>query len=173
MKITAHTDLPEASLLDSYRAARAYTDAFTVDVPGVVTLSDFIAAFYTTWLFRLERLVLATLVAKPSRDAEARALADGHRRRFAAWTVEARETDQIVMCDFLNKTRSWLRVEPLPGGATRLWFGTAVVPARIRPDGRVQLGAGFDQLIPVHRLYARALLSAAARRLERSRLSPR
>jgi len=146
MKIVAHTDLLEASLLSAYRAARAYTDAFTVDVPGAVML------------------VLSTLVAKPSRDAEAQSLADGQGTRFAAWTVEAREADEIVMCDFLKKTRSWLRVEPQPTG-TRLWFGSAVVPEHILPDGRVRLGAGFDQLIPVHRFYSRALLSAAARRL--------
>jgi len=169
MTIVAHTGLPEGSRLNAYRAARAYTDAFAVDVPGAVTLPAFIEAFYTTWLFKLERLVLATLVARPSRDAEAQALADGQRTRFAAWTVEARDDDQIVMCDFLRKTRSWLSVEPLPHGGTRLWFGSAIVPERIMPDGRVRLGAGFDQLIPFHRLYSRALLSAAARRVTAAR----
>jgi len=165
MTIVTHQDLPEGALLAPYRDARAYTDAFSVDVPGAVVLSDYIAAFYTTWLFKLERLVLATLVAKPSTDAEARALADGQRTRFAAWTVEARDEDQIVMCDFLKKTRSWLSVQPLPQGGARLWFGSAVVPERILPGGRVRLGPGFDQLIPIHRFYSRALLSAAARRV--------
>ncbi len=164
MKIVACQDLPEASLLAPYRAARAYTDAFHVDVPQTVALPAFIDAFYTTWLFKLERLVLATLVARPSSDAEARALADGQRTRFAAWTVEAHDDRQIVMCDFLHKTRSWLTVEPLHTG-TRLWFGSAIVPERIRPDGRAQLGAGFDQLVWFHRLYSRALLKAAARRV--------
>lgn len=168
MKIVAHKDLPEGSRLKAYREARAYTDAFHVDVAGTITLNAFVAAFYTTWLFKLERLVLATLVAKPSSDAEAQALADGQRTRFAAWTVEARDEDQIVMCDFLKKTRSWLRVEPLPHGGTRLWFGTAVVAQRILPDGRVRLGPGFDQLVWFHRLYSRALLKAAARRAMRS-----
>ena len=165
MKIVAHSDLPEASLLAPYRTARAYTDAFFVEVPQTVAFADFIAAFYTTWLFKLERLVLATLVARPSDDAGARALADGHRTRFAAWTVEARTADQIVMCDFMRKTRSWLRVEPLPHGGTRLWFGSAIVPEHIFPDGRVRLGVGFDQLVPLHRLYSRALLRAAKARV--------
>jgi len=166
VKIFALNDLPAGSRLEAYRARRAYTDAFSVDVAGTVTLADFIEAFYTTPLFKLERLVLASLVAKPSSDAEARALADGDRTRFAAWTVEARDEDQIVLCDFMKKTRSWLRVEPLATG-TRLWFGSAVVAERILPDGRARLGVGFDQLIPIHRLYSRALLRAAARSLSR------
>ncbi|WP_443750426.1 hypothetical protein [Asticcacaulis solisilvae] len=165
MKVVASPNLPTASLLNAYRAASAYTDAFYLDVPGAVTLSRYIAAFYTTPLFKMERLVLATLVAKPSSDAQAHALAAGERSRFAAWTVEDRDDAQIVMCDFMRKTRSWLMVEPLPQGGTRLWFGSAIVPQRISPDGRVRLGLGFDELIPLHRLYSRGLLGAAGRRV--------
>lgn len=165
--VTASKALPDTSLLNAYRARKAYTDAFYMDVPGTVTLSAFVCAFYTTWLFKLERLVLTTLVAKPSNDAEVRALAQGERTRFAAWSVEARQPDQIVMCDFMKKTRSWLMVAPLPDGGTRLWFGSAIVAERILPDGRAQLGAGFDQLVWFHRFYSRALLKAAARQLRR------
>lgn len=165
MTVVAVNHLPDTSLLDGYRARKAYTDAFCLEVPGAVTLSAYVEAFYTTPLFKLERLVLATLAGRPSRDAEARALANAERMRFAAWTVEARDDHQIVMCDFLHKTRSWLMCEPVDG-ATRLWFGSAIVPQRISPDGRVYLGAGFHQLVWAHRLYSRALLQAAGKRLQ-------
>ena len=165
MTVIACEVSPEVSLLNAYRERKAYTDAFYVEVAGTVTFSAYIEAFYTTPLFKLERQVLATLVAKPSSDAEARALALSERTRFAAWAVEARDMNQIVMCDFMQKTRSWLMVEPLRDGGTRLWFGSAIVPERVSVAGQVYLGAGFQQLVWFHRLYSRALLKAAARRV--------
>ena len=171
MKVTALNDQPEESLLQSYRDRRDYTDGFYVDLPFAVTLSDYIDAFYTTWLFRLERLVLATLVAKPSSDAQALALAQGERSRFAAWTTEARTADQVLMCDYQSKTRSWLMSVSHDEG-TRLYFGSAVVAEGTRIDGTSDLGAGFNQLIGFHRLYSVALLQAAAARL-RSRNAAR
>ena len=96
------------------------------------------ASFYTTWLFKLERFILRRLVNKPSTDAEAFELARGERASFAAWSVEARVTDQIVMCDFLGRTRSWFMVEAIEGGkATRLYFGSAVVPKLNARHGQV------------------------------------
>lgn len=165
MPVTAVTDLPASSLLHAYRDRRAYTDCFYTDLPGTVALPDYIEAFYTTWLFKLERLVLAVLVGRPSTDAQAAALARGERSRFAAWTVETREPNQIVMRDYQSKTSSWLMCAPSHNGATRLYFGSAVVPARIRPDGTVDLGGGFNQLIGAHRFYSVALLDATAARL--------
>lgn len=172
MHVTASNELPQSSLLQDYRNRRAYTDCFCLDLPFAVPLANYIDAFYTTWLFKLERLVLATLVARPSSDAQAAALAAGESRRFAAWTVETREANQIVMRDYQSKTSSWLMCVPQGDGATRLYFGSAVMPARIRPDGSVDLGAGFNQLIDFHRLYSVALLKATAARL-RSRNAAR
>lgn len=164
MDVIALDELPAASLLQDYRQRRAYTDAFRLDLPAEVDLADYIEAFYTTPLFKLERLVLAVLVARPSSDAQAKALASGEVRAFAAWTVEARLPDQIVMCDYLGKTRSWLMCEP-GDGTTRLYFGSAIVPKRIRADGQVDLGVAFHLLLGFHRVYSRALLHAAASRL--------
>ena len=88
--------------------------------------SRFVEAFYTSRVFKLERLILKWLVDKPSTDAEAKELAAGVRDRFAAWTVKI-ATDQLLMCDYMSATRSWLMVAPceregLP--ATRLHFGS-------------------------------------------------
>jgi hypothetical protein len=95
-------------------------------------------------------------------------MAQGESSRFAAWTVEGRTDSQIILCDFLGKTRSWLMCAPQPGG-TRLYFGTAVLPRRVSAAGRVSLGGAFRLMLAFHRLYAPALLSAAARRLQKLR----
>lgn len=68
-------------------------------MPHAVSLADFMAAFYTTPVFRLERWLLAHLARWPSTDEEAHALALalGQTTRFADWQVEAREGDQALL----------------------------------------------------------------------------
>ncbi len=166
--------LPPRALLARYTADNGYTDCFTTALDRPVTLGELVEAFYTSWLFRLERAILATLFACPSTDAEAAELAAGVRERFAAWTVEARADDQVLLCDLRGRTRSWLMVEATDGNVTRLRFGSAIVAAHPQRRGRAALGAGFRALLGFHRLYSRALLGAAARRLERRRpIAPR
>lgn len=75
------------SLLAAYAADGGFTDGYRIDVAGDIDLERFVAAFYTTPLFRLERFVLA-LIGKPSTDAQVAALARGEADAFAAWTVE-------------------------------------------------------------------------------------
>ena len=155
--------LPPGALLSRYEGPGGYTDCFVATVSGRVTHAAFVEAFYTTPLFRLERLALATFLARPSTDRQARALATGEADRFAAWTVEARDADQILLCDFMSASRSWLMSAVAEtSGATTLFFGTALLPRR-RTGRR---GIGFRALTPFHRVYARALLRAAVRRLE-------
>jgi len=106
-------------------------------------------------------------VARPSDDGEARALARGERTAFAAWSVEGRADNQLLMCDFQSRTRSWLMVEP-GVASTRLYFGSGIVP-RIDPvTGEKRMGPGFRALLGFHKLYSRALLAAARARLKRS-----
>ena len=158
--------LPPFALLDRYSAGDGYTDCFVADVAGEFSHAEFVAAFYTTWLFRLERIILKWLVAKPSTDDEARQLAQGERDAFAAWTVEARAPNQLLMRDFLENTRSWLMVEPRAGGGvTRLYFGSAIVARAGARRGRRRPGLRFRALLGFHRRYSRALLRAARARL--------
>ena len=154
--------LPAHALLARHAGGGGYTDGFTTTLARAVTLAAFVEAFYTSWLFRLERAVLARLFACPSTDAEAAELASGKRQRFAAWTVEARGDDQILLRDRRGRTRSWLMVDGAQAGPTRLYFGSAIEP--VRP------GSSIRALLGLHRFYSRALLRAAARRLERSRV---
>lgn len=156
------TALPPGALLARYEGKGGYTDCFTATVPGCVAQAAYVEAFYTTALFKLERFVLHLLLSRPSTDRQARALAAGETEAFAAWTVEAREPDQILLCDVLGSTRSWLMSVVDPASrTTTLYFGSAIIPRR----GSARPGLGFRALTPFHRLYGRALLGAAVRRL--------
>lgn len=160
--------LPERSLLSGYHARGDYTDCFTIDVAGDISQSGFVEAFYTSRLFKVERFILAWLVAKPSTDEEAAQLAERRLDHFAAWTVEDREQDQIVLCDYQGRTRSWLMVDPmLENGtaSTRLFFGTAVVSKKNRKTGHKSMPILFHLLLGFHRRYARALLRSAVTKL--------
>jgi hypothetical protein len=152
--------LPTGALIEGYRDAGAYTDCFVAVVVGRVSHARFVEAFYTSRWFKLERLVLTLLVGKPSTDDEARRLAAGQSDAFAAWTVEARAPDQLLVCDYQSVTRSWLMVAA-EEGATTLYFGTVVAPRqRRRTVGAVLLSLGW-----LHRIYARILLRSAVARL--------
>jgi hypothetical protein len=156
--------LPAGALLQRYRDAGAYTDCYGTVVAARVSHAQFVEAFYTTWLFRLERWVLV-LVGKASTDAQARALATGEADAFAAWTVEARAPGQLLLCDYRGSTRSWLMCAPEGEGGTRLYFGSAVVPRVDERTGRRGLGWVFAGLLGFHRLYSRMLLRAAISRM--------
>jgi len=158
--------LPDGALLQRYVDSGAYTDCYCIDIDRDVAHARFVEAFYTTWVFRLERAVLV-LVGKPSTDAQARALAAGRAEAFAAWTVEARADDELLLCDYRRRTRSWLMRATAPHGGTRLYFGSAVVPVDDARSGRRRLGAAFALLLGFHQIYSRVLLWAARARLQR------
>lgn len=162
--------LPEGALLARYVGTGAFTDGYAIEVAGRVAHGDYVAAFYCSWLFKLERLLLAWLVGKPSTDAQARQLGMGEIEAFAAWTVEARAPEQLLLSDFRGRTRSWLMTTPgASAGSTRLHFGSAVVPVPGAAGGKPRLGLIFEALLGFHKLYSRALLRVAARRLRRAR----
>jgi hypothetical protein len=161
------TPVPPGSLLGRLAAQRgAFADAYSLPCPRVVPLAEFVEAFYTTRLFKVERMLIG-LLGKPGSDAMARAVARGDGQRIAVWTVEAREGDELLMHEDSGATRSWFKVQAGEGGTTTLWFGSAVVPRRRGTDGQPRFSWVFHALIGFHRWYSRALLHAAARRLAR------
>ena len=160
----AACELPHASLLQRSREQGAYVDCYSTTLAGPVTQAQFVEAFYTTALFGLERLILRWAVAKPSTDAQARQLALGDANRFAAWSVEARAADQLLLGDFSGRTKSWLMTAPDADG-TRLYFGSAVMPLKGSVPGRGRFGWAFHALLAFHKLYSQLLLRAAAVRL--------
>lgn len=168
MTIVAPSELPENALLRKYAPPAGYADCYVTEAPGVVTHSAFVRAFYTTPLFRIERTLLKWMASKPSTDEDAAALASGAIDEFAAWRVEGRTDNQILLADFTGRTRSWLMVgsgHAPKGPTTALYFGSAIVPRRDPRTGERSMGRAFNVLLGFHRLYSRLLLRAAKRRI--------
>ena len=161
--------LPAHALPTKYANSGAYTDCFATDIPRTVSHAEFVEAFYTGGLFKVERFLLRVFIARPSTDLQARQLAAGELDEFAAWRVEARAVDQLLLCAIDGRTRSWLMVSAAEApGWTRLYFGSAVVPkvsAANPSSGKASMGFVFKVLLGFHNFYSRALLSAAAARL--------
>ncbi len=149
--------LPSGALLEKYAVEGGHVDCFMVEVPQTVDLPGLITAFYTSRAFRPERWLLGALLGKAANHGDVARLAAGAVERFSAWTVEARRDDEILLCDFQSRTRSWLKVLPVEGG-TRLHFGSAVVPQKRSADRAV-----FSALLGFHRWYSRALLRSAVK----------
>jgi len=165
MSTVTDAPVPPASLLGRLAAQRnAYADAYTLRLQRPVSLAEFVEAFYTTRLFKLERWLIAR-TGRPSTDADVRPVAQGEDRRMAAWTVEAREGHELLMHEDSGVTRSWFQVQASEGGGTTLWFGSAFMPRKSSPGGKPQFSWLFHALLGFHRGYSRALLRAAARRL--------
>lgn len=161
--------LPEGALLNSYSNKGAYTDCYRTEVPGSVTHGQYVRAFYTTFLFKLERIILGWFVSRPSTDHEVEQLAEGSTDQFAAWQVESRVENQLLLSDFHGRTRSWLMVVPVgPGNdkGTYLYFGSAVTTVQNPATGSMTLGMGFRALLGFHKIYSRLLLYSARLRLK-------
>jgi hypothetical protein len=125
-------ELTQGALLSKYQHGGAYADCYVTEAARRVSHAEYVEAFYTTILFKVERLLLSWLVSKPSTDVQASQLAAGTLSSFAAWSVEARSANQLLMSDFQGRTRSWLMVSSAENSdfeETRLYFGSAVVPA--------------------------------------------
>lgn len=169
MRGIAQLPVADDALLKTYRGGGhperwgRYGDCFSVPVDRAVTLSEFVFAFYTSPVFRIERWILRVLVRAPSSDEQAREIAEGRGDTFAVWTVGARTADQLLMCDRYGKTRSWFRVVPQTGG-TVLQFGSAVAANRAE-TGSMKMSRWFGVLLGFHRLYSRVLLGSAMRRV--------
>jgi hypothetical protein len=157
--------VPSNTFLHSYGANGAYADCYWTEIPGEVSFPEFIFAFYTSPLFKLERFILAWTVSKPSTDEQARELAACERETFAAWHVEHRRENEILLCDFQGRTRSWLMAVPIGDSRTRLYFGSAVVPMKDRKTGNSSLGFVFQALLGFHRIYSILLLYSARSRI--------
>ena len=163
--------IPAGALLAEYQEAGSYADCYTTDIQVPVTHIEYVTAFYTTPVFKVERFILKWAAAKSSTDEEAGNLAAGAIDSFAAWQVEKRSENQLLLTDYMGNTRSWLMVVPLSNdttGGTRLYFGSAVVPEVNAKTGEQSLGFVFRALLGFHRIYSVVLLCAARSRLEQS-----
>lgn len=155
-------DVPTETLIAQHAEnIGGYADSFMTRVPGAVTLTEYVTAFYTTPIFRTERLLLR-LAGRPSTDAEARAVAQGTTDRFAIWIDPIRTENELLMQEASGATASWFMVKP-EDDQTALYFGSTVRPK----SGEKDMPAIFKALSGFHNLYSHLLLASAARRLTR------
>lgn len=147
-------------------ADTGYTDCYTAETSVPVQLAEYIEAFYTSPIFKIERWILSVLLAKRSSDSHARELGLGNRESFSAWHVEDRDAKQILLSDFRGQTRSWLMVESLrETKSTRLYFGSAVIFPTRASGQTTGPSLAFRMLLGFHKIYSKALLSSALRAL--------
>lgn len=153
MSLVTAIAVPPDSLLAGFGGPESYRDCFMREVPGTVTLPEFIERFYGSAPFLPERIVLKLLGRKASR-ADAARLARGEAKAFGAWKlVERRDAEQGARSEILLESRetgtaSWFAVEPSENG-TRLMFGSWV--------GTIDQ-SGWRALEALHVLYSRVLL---------------
>lgn len=161
--------LPRDVLLARYEDMdRSHTDCYVAECRGHIDLETYIKAFYTGRLFKIERWLIATIVKHKSSDEQLSDLINGRSQKFSAWTLEARTKDQLLMCDYQKRTRSWFMVEH-HAGQTRLYFGSAVVQTDYLPEKPERIAPLiFKVLMPFHDLYSRLLLGGALRNLRKA-----
>ena len=146
---------------------KGYADSYRTEVNGYISLEDYVYNFYTSPLFKLERFILTWTVSKPSNDMDAQEIAKGNTEKFAAWTVENRNENELLMCDFTHRTRSWFMVKEVGTSElprTQLYFGTGVSPS----VNKKSMGLLFNILLPFHKIYSISLLYFAKRQLSKS-----
>lgn len=153
----SEADLPDGALLARYAdRSDCFTDCYVADLGRDIEFGTYLCAFYSTWVFAPEKALLRLVLGRPARDFDILPVALGDKDRFAAWDVETRGTDEILLCDLSGGTRSWFKVE-----GSRVYFGSAVVP----PEPGVELGRLFKALLGFHKVYSRALLRAAVAKM--------
>ncbi|MEL6648775.1 MAG: hypothetical protein AAFQ05_13995 [Pseudomonadota bacterium] len=164
--------LPQDSLLHACATRPgSYTDCFEAAVPTDGTpdraFERFVFLFFDSWLFRVERMILRFAGKAPKAGTDPIALARGEVAHFAAWTVDARRAQELLMSVHHTPIRTWLSVAK-DGDQMRLRFGTALLAQET--SGRVHWG--FRATIRAHRLYAKLLLKAAAADWTRGKTIP-
>ena len=145
--------IPKDTLLGMYARSGAFTDCFAIDVDRQVTQREFVEAFYTSSLFKVERWLLAKLLSRPSTDSEVHALAEGRLNAFAVWSVEQYKSDQILLA--AGSTRSWLMTFPVESSTpgTRLYFGSAVLPNRSSGFKQLTWGGSSEHCLDLQSLF--------------------
>ena len=159
------TALPDTAFLARYEAQPdTHTDCYHARVAKHVPLERFINAFFNSWLFRIERLILKLSLTKPATDQDIANLANGTSNNMAAWRIEERDDDQILLEVPDTPIRTWPMREDA-GDHTNLYFGSAILPMRTDKNGKPAMGHIFIMLMGFHQIYARALLYLAKRAL--------
>ncbi len=95
-------EVPQDSLLRRYVDGVGFADCYVTEVPRAVSQGEFVEAFYTSSLFKIERTLLTYLASRPAGDAEAQQLAAGTARAFSAWSVQEQSATELLLADFTS-----------------------------------------------------------------------
>ncbi|KAA0175468.1 hypothetical protein FNF27_03168 [Cafeteria roenbergensis] len=142
-------------------------DCFRLDVPGHVPIERFVHAFFTSWLFKLERLVLPVATT----DSLAKDFAYSRVNEFAIWTAKER-TDSELLATWAEEHSpatgaTWMRVvhgkDDDGKPKTCLEFGSAIATGDMPYQKAVMAVA-----MPLHLAYSGLLLGAAAGNIDRT-----
>ncbi|WP_299989607.1 hypothetical protein [uncultured Ruegeria sp.] len=168
MRQVEEHSIPEGSLLHQFAKRPGYhADAFVAHVGFVPSQSEYIMAMFDSPVFRIERALLALAAFKPSFAKDVAALALVENDQIACWKTVQRTQQELQMKVEKGRVRTWLMVEPAQGGASKLWFGSAIVPKPAQTGKAGGIGFVFRTLMGFHKLYSRVLLRAAIRGLKR------
>ena len=151
---------PEGSFIAGVQAqAQVFADSFAVPCSGAPTLAQLLTAFYGSWVFWPERVLMGVLWRGSTSKAALEALAGGFGDRFGAWRVVQRSENEILLRDKRGATASWMAVV-----AGQVMFGSVLYT---QDRDTVKKSVLWRALTAFHTLFSRMLLAAAARRLER------
>ena len=84
-------EVPEGSLLAAYGGPGDYRDCFVREVPGEVSLAQYIERFYSSMVFAPERMVLG-LIGRGASAEDISALARSEADRIMVWEVIERRS---------------------------------------------------------------------------------
>jgi hypothetical protein len=163
-------EIPENGLLNAYGLqSGCYTDCFYIDVPGSISFSTYVYAFFNTPVFKLERVLLKLFASSPSSDNDVENLASGASDGLSIWNVEERGDNQMIMSVGDGPIRTWLMCcnSDISSGTTRLYFGSAVLPTQHDAPRDHKMGRTFRILLGFHKQYSRVLLLSAKRKLQK------
>ena len=119
MFAAAKIPFPPGALLAAYEGQPGtYTDCYFIDVAGEPDFERYVAVFFDTWLFRIERSILTAAGKGPATREHVLALATGQADHVATWETEARTEDQLLLTAADGVIRTWLQIAP-SGDAAR------------------------------------------------------
>jgi len=157
------SDIPDDALIGAYQnKPKTRIDCYRIFINEPVNLEEFIGRFYRGHLFRIERFLIGKIVGHPSSEAQLADLLSGTSTTFSAWTQSARNENQLIMCDYQDRTCSWFMIEPQDSG-TNLYFGTILKLTNYFNRLEWLSKPIFTLCLPAHGIYSRLLLGAAAK----------
>lgn len=163
-------EIPENGLLNAYGLqSGCYTDCFYIDMPGSVSFSTYVYAFFNSPVFKLERALLRLFTSSPSSDNDVENLASGVSDGLSMWNVEERGDNQMIMSVGNGPIRTWLMCcnSGISSGTTRLYFESAVLPTQHNASRDLKMGRTYRILLGFHKQYSRILLRSAKRKLRK------